>query len=892
MHACLSDELVLAFVEDRLRAPERADLEAHLSGCDECCALVASLAKTWFVEKEPARYAAGRRVGPYTIVAFAGRGGMGEVYRARDPRLGRDVAIKVLPARFAGDSERLARVQVEARATGKIAHPHAVTVFDVGTHDGVPYLVTEWLTGMTLGERLARGKLAMPEVCRLGAQLARALGAAHDNGVIHRDLKPDNVFLCEGGSCKVLDFGVARLVASFEEFQPGLATEPGVLVGTVGYMSPEQIRSEEVDARTDLFALGAVLYEMATGRKPFGAGSPVERMTATLRDEPPPCEGELGAIVARCLAKSPANRYQSAHDLAFQLEALAKAPALARPEPPRSRRSLAALAAVALAGMALAFFVGRHTVAHESTERPTYRPLTFARGNVLSARYSHDGHTVVYSASWDGGPAQLYTMRTELPGAKPLGLNADVRGISAQGELAMLLNPQFFEMGTPSGTLARLRLGGGAPREVLERVFEADWSPNGAELAAVSKTETRYRIEYPIGNVRYEGEAWPSHLRVSPRGDKLAFLFHRDPKDDMGAVALLEGNGPMRELSGGWGSIRGLAWAPGGKEIWFTAARTGADYGLYAIDEAGGEPRLVDRMAGSILLHDISADGKALVDHREHRTALYVGNAQGEQDLTSTSGAYLTGLSADGRSMVYSDEDASEGPDYGAYLRTTDGAPPVRLGNGMPFALSPDGRWVIVALHGMPMTLSLVPTGPGGARKLSLGPVATVFEVRFFPDGRRILFRGIEGTGHLPRVWIHDLDEAGPRPLTPEGVAPLPAISPKGDRFAGVGPDGVLRLYGVQGESLGEVPGHFADHLAAGFTEDGTGIYLRTRSLPVRIRRVALPSGTVTEHMSLPPGGLRPGLSSIMTLFLSADGRSYAYCTSETLSRLYIVEGL
>ncbi|WP_394833012.1 protein kinase [Pendulispora rubella] len=892
MHACLSDELVLAFVEDRLRAPERADLEAHLSGCDECCALVASLAKTWFVEKEPSRYAAGQRVGPYTIVAFAGRGGMGEVYRARDPRLGRDVAIKVLPARFADDEERLARAHVEARATGKIAHPHAVTVFDVGMHDGVPYLVTEWLSGMTLGERLTRGKLAPSEVCRLGAQLARALGAAHDNGVIHRDLKPDNVFLCDGGGCKVLDFGVARLVASFEEFLPGLATEPGMLVGTVGYMSPEQIRGEEVDARTDLFALGAVLYEMATGQKPFGNGTAVERMTATLRDDPPPCEGDLGPIVARCLAKSPAARYQSAHDLAFQLEALAKAPAAARPPAPRSRRAMVVLGAASLVAALLAFSMGRRAVTHEPTARPTYRPLTFGRGQVLSARYSADGHTIVYSASWDGGPAQLYTTRTELPGSKPLGMNADVRGISAQGELALLLDPQFYEMGTPSGTLARMRLGGGAPREVLEHAFEADWHPNGGELAAVSKTETRYRIEYPLGTVRYEGESWPSHLRVSPRGDKLAFLFHRDPKDDMGAVAILEGNGPIRELSGGWGSIRGLAWAPGGNEIWFSAARTGGDYGLYAIGEGGGEPRLVDRVAGSILLHDISADGKVLVDHREYRTALYVGNGQGERDFTSSAGAYLTGFSADGRTVVYADEDASEGPDYGAYLRTTDGAPPIRLGNGSPFALSPDGRWVILRLQGPPVTLSLVPTGPGGPRKLSLGPVTTVFEVRFFPDGRRILFRGIEGTGHLPRVWIHDLDEAGPRPLTPEGVAPLPTISPKGDRFAGLGPDGVLRLYGLQGESLGEVPGHFADHLAVGFSENGEGIYLRTRSLPVRIRHVALPSGTVTEHMTLPLGGLRPGLASIMTLYLSADGRSYAYCTSETLSRLYIVEGL
>ncbi|HWL84444.1 MAG TPA: serine/threonine-protein kinase, partial [Polyangiaceae bacterium] len=328
-------------MENRLGMTERATLVTHLGDCEACGELVASATKTWFRAQGAGRrerradFAPAQQVGPYTIVTLAGRGGMGEVYRAHDSRIGRDVAIKTLPARFSDDSERLSRFRTEVRATGKITHPHTVTVFEVGTHEGIPYFVTEWLTGTTLQERLARGPLPVAQVCRMGAQLARALAAAHDKGVIHRDLKPDNIFVCADGSTKILDFGVARLVAAFEDaslgtlsggvrggVEGGSATEPGMLVGTVGYMSPEQIRGEEIDARADIFSLGAVLYEMATGRKPFEGKGAVELLSATLHDEPAALDGELGAIIARCLAKAPSDRFQSAHDLAFHLDAL------------------------------------------------------------------------------------------------------------------------------------------------------------------------------------------------------------------------------------------------------------------------------------------------------------------------------------------------------------------------------------------------------------------------------------------------------------------------------------------------------------------------------------------------------------------------------------------
>lgn len=911
MQPCPTEETIQAFAEGRLRPAQRAAVEAHAARCEPCGSLLAAVTTAWFAEgklraEEPRRaaFVEGQRVGPYTILARAGSGSMGDVYRARDERLGRDVALKTLPERFASDPDRLARFRQEARAAGALSHPNVLTVFDVGAHEGTPYLVTEWLEGATLHARLAEGPLPEALALRIGRELARGLAAAHDKGIVHRDLKPANIFLCEGGACKILDFGLAKLAEALDGAE---ATQPGVIIGTAGYMAPEQVRGRAADHRADVFALGAVLHEVVTGRPPFGGGTAVDRMSATLRDEPPRVHGALGAVITRCLAKDPGARFQSAHDLAFFLESMAiqtgsgsGAPrGLAPPEPRvrrRPRRAAAAIgaaAAIAAAAAGGSFLArGGSRAAGASPGHATYRPLTFRRGQVLSARFSEGGHGVLYGATWEGGPPELFAARAEGPGARSLGVSADVLSVSSRGELALLLEPRPFDPDHKAGTLARMPIGGGAPRAVLEEVQEADWGPGGAELAVVRRVGGRHRLEYPAGTVRHETEGWISYARVSPRGDRIAFLSHPNPKDDRGSVVVIGAGPEPRELSGEWASAAGLAWDPGGERIWFTASKADAANALFSVD-LDGRVRLEDRAPGRLLLHDVAEGGRALVDHQSIRMGLVSGEKGGdaERELTWSDNSFLTDISPDGRRVIFAETGESEGPSYGAYLRATDGAPPVRLGDGQPLAISPDGEWVLTMRYGPPLDLSLLPTAAGPARPLAIAPVAVVLAARWFPDGKRLLLRAGEA-GRVARLWTYEIGAAAPVPVTPEGVAPVVAISPDGARMAGVDEGGALRVLSDRGDDLGAVPGRFRDQLAVAWDRGGDAVYVRTRALPVRVSRVELATGAAAPHLTLPPRTDRPGLVSLLTMAMSADGQSYAYCYYEVLSRLYLVEGL
>ncbi|HVF61262.1 MAG TPA: protein kinase [Thermoanaerobaculia bacterium] len=369
--------------------------------------------------------AAGSRLGPYEILSPLGAGGMGEVYRARDPRLGRDVAVKVLPAAVGADPERLRRFEQEARAASALNHPNVLTVFDTGAQDGTAYLVTEVLDGETLRDRLAGGALPVRRAVEITLQVARGLAAAHDRGIVHRDLKPENLFLTRDGRVKILDFGLAKLqgghgsaseLAAAATALPG--TEPGVVMGTVGYMAPEQVRGRSADHRADVFALGAILYELLTGRRAFQAESAVETMSAILKEEPPELERlheelapGLARIVRHCLEKAPEQRFQSAGDLAFDLEALASGEAALPsrsgvPRLRRARRRAPALAVAATAALLLAAggtwwaLRQRGAAAEVSSTRLAVLPFTIRGGPGLA--YLREGLVDLLSSKLDG----------------------------------------------------------------------------------------------------------------------------------------------------------------------------------------------------------------------------------------------------------------------------------------------------------------------------------------------------------------------------------------------------------------------------------------------------------------------------------------------------------
>jgi serine/threonine protein kinase len=370
----------------------------------------------------------GSKLGPYEILAPLGAGGMGEVYRARDVRLNRDVAIKVLPAAFVRDAERLRRFQQEAQAVAALNHPNILAVHDFGEHDGSPYLVTELLEGETLREKLRPGALPVRKATEYGAQVARGLAAAHEKGIVHRDLKPENVFVTRDGRVKILDFGLAKLIQPEGAVLHDAATlasrtEPGVVMGTVGYMSPEQVKGETADHRSDLFSFGAILYEMLSGKRAFHGDTAVETMSAILKQDPPELTETnrtvppaLERVVRHCMEKNPEERFQSARDVAFNLETLSEisssSGAVRAVKVPRHRFGVFPV----LTGLLLvAVIAGLWLWPRSQPAVPVFHRLTYQSGTVNSARFSPDGHTVVYSASWQGRPSQIYSTRAEFP---------------------------------------------------------------------------------------------------------------------------------------------------------------------------------------------------------------------------------------------------------------------------------------------------------------------------------------------------------------------------------------------------------------------------------------------------------------------------------------------
>jgi len=446
----------------------------------------------------------GTKLGPYELSASIGAGGMGEVYRAHDARLGRDVAVKILPASFADDPERLRRFEQEARAAAALNHPNLLAVYDVGTQDGRPYIVSELLEGETLRQRLQSGPMPVRKVTEVGAQIARGLAAAHEKGIIHRDLKPDNIFIIRDGRVKILDFGLAKLYlrdsTGLEVTSgPTLAskTTPGMVMGTIGYMSPEQVRGQELDHRTDIFSFGTIFYEMITGKRAFEGKTSADTMSAILKEDvselsdsnrnvPP----TLDRIARHCLEKNPEERFHSASDIAFALEGLSGATsgsAAVAAMPAAARRGLLypAIAVVALIAFAMGLLVrGMFAPA----PLPRFHQITFRRGNINTARFAPDGQTVVYQAAWEGNAGDVYSGRTDSPGERVLGMpDTFVLAISSSGEMAIRTNNDRVAGFAWRGTLERVPLAGGAPRPLLDDVGDASWGPTGRDIAV-----TRY----------------------------------------------------------------------------------------------------------------------------------------------------------------------------------------------------------------------------------------------------------------------------------------------------------------------------------------------------------------------------------------------------------------
>jgi len=903
----------------------------------------------------------GTRLGAYEIISPLGAGGMGEVYRARDTKLQRDVALKILPETMARDAQRMARFEREAQVLASLNHPNIAAIYGLEESNGVRALVMELVEGETLGERLRRAQpltrpasrdtlspqagrgeksndltpspsgrgwpagpgegspLATDEALPIARQIAEALEYAHERGVIHRDLKPANVKITPEGTVKVLDFGLAKVLEAQDSTATlatadsptlsGMATQAGMILGTAAYMSPEQAKGQRVDRRADIWAFGCVLYEMLTGRKPFEGETLSDVLAAVIRAEPewtaipettPP---SIQRLIRRCLQKDQRQRLQAIGDARITIEEElsgtgvppvevygqdAHATTGGRKSPLRAMPWAVAVAAI-IAAAALVLL--RHS---PPAPPPRYQQVTFQRGPVSAARFAPDGKTIVYAAAWDGHPFELYTASLGLPGWRSLDLpGANLLAMSSTGEMAVCLNgtPQGFLF--IRGTLARLPLAGGGPREVLGNVEWADWSPDGSNLAVVHVVQGEDRLEYPIGKVLYETNGWISHIRISPKGDRIAFFDHPSRLDDRGSVDVVDLQGKKTVLSTGWESEEGLAWSSSGKEVWFTTAKAGNDRQLYAVS-LNGRQRVVARAPGGMTLQDIFPDGRVLLT-RDNNRASIMARAPGatkERDLSWLDHSIPLDLSADGKTLLFSEGSEGAGPLYAACIRKTDGSsPPVPLGNGNPYSLSPDGKWALSVILSSPEKLVMLPTGTGSEKVLPAGPISHYAWARWFPGGKRILVTG-RAPGHADRCYVQDVNGGEPKPITPEGAGRWSVVSPDGEEVLASDVQDKFWLYPVAGGKPEPVAGLEAKDLPIQWSADGRSVFVEQHGvLSAKVYRFDLSTGKRQLWKELSPPD-HAGLIGVFAVRVTPSGNAYAYVYTTVLYNLYLAEGL
>ena len=893
--ACLGEDELLELARGTLASAP--DAETHLATCATCSSLLAEV-----VRITPARTwdeLAGQTLGPYRIDAQIGTGGMGAVYRAWDPRLGRAIAIKVLHEQSADHAERLA---TEARAAAAIEHHAIVRIYDVGCADGIHYVAMELVEGESLRSVLASGALAGARARELIAALADGLVAAHARGVIHRDLKPENLVLVarEGAEqLRILDFGLAQLADATETSAPGSA------VGTAGYMAPEQARGLPADARADVFATGAVAYELLTGRRAFPGATNADRLTATLR-EVPPCEGlgELGPVVARCLAKEPRDRFQTAADLAWAVRSAVPAATLAATSPASappastgardgrtriSRRAMLLGSAAALGAGGLGFVLGRRRPpAAESAEAFGARRLTHRTGRVYTARFTPDGSRVVFGAAWDDEPIGVRVIDLASGETTPLDLpSADVLAVSAHGQLAISLAHRFVEHQSMGGQLALISLAGGVPRPLAEGVQDADFAPDGmipgvvpvigdaakfpgGSLAVVRATPRGFRIELPLGTPLVEEPGWITHVRVSPAGGHVAYLHHPQTNDDGGELKLCDvATRATRVLSDDWTSLAGLVWDPAGDRLWFTGSREDLSNVLYHSTLDGTVVRTGAPTAGRLRLHDVSADRRALVTDDTWRLR----SMAGDRDRSMSAISYVSDLSADGAYVLIGElGDVVAG--NGAYLVPYGAGRTLRLGPGFPIAVSPSGQRV--AANVREATRLVVYSTSSGEAPVIKAP-GFVTRARWL-DERSLI------AAWKDRLWRLSLDHD---PVALTGTGGAFALDPARRRCAYLDNTATLHLLDLATGTTRPLAANLTRVEVCGWLAEPDAVVVRSTTTPIVVDRIDPVTGARTRHAEIQPPPM--GLKAVDSFVLHADGKRYAYSYGHELSQLLLM---
>ena len=719
---------------------------------------------------------AGTRLGPYEVIAPLGAGGMGEVYRAKDPRLGREVAIKVLPEKLSQDVERLSRFEQEARSASGLNHPNIVTIHDIGWAESASYISMELVDGKTLRELLVSGPLPVRKILPIAAQIADGLAKAHGAGIVHRDLKPENVMVSKDGFVKILDFGLAKLVAPPPQEGSHMptaapATEPGLVLGTIGYMSPEQAAGQSVDFRADQFSLGSILYEMATGKRAFQKTTTVETLTAILREEPEPvaalspeAPAPLSWIIMRCLAKEPEDRYASTRDLARELatvrdhlseigrsgeKALGGLTRL-----PRTRRWLSPFSIGLVVGLAVAagLFLARHP---QRAEPPAIRYLTYS-GHDRAPAVSPDGRTIAFASDRDGR-SRIW-----------------LKQLAGGGEAALTLGPDDLPRFSPDGSMLlfarrepahpsiyRAGIVGGEARKLIEDAAEGDWSPDGKQIVVL-----RWKSD---------GGLTDSSLAIAPADGGEPTEIVRIPRHQ----------------------LTHPRWSPDGKAIVTTEIGVGgAPKFLFLIDVAAKKFRLLSaQSAGLVSAPTWSGSGDLVYSKSESVVA----------NVTSSAGHVMRQNAQSGRSetLFWSPTNSDVLDVLGSGRLVFDGRSQrenlqeFRLAGGKGIApaahwltqgnstdrqpvYSPDGEWVAFSsTRSGNLDLWEVSTKTGGVRRLT-DDEAEDWDPAFMRDGKRLIWSSNRSGAF--EIWSAESDGSGARQVTKDKQdAENPTATPDGN---------------------------------------------------------------------------------------------------------------
>jgi serine/threonine protein kinase len=681
------------------------------------------------------------------VLSELGSGAMGIVYLAQDVRLGRKIALKLLPPQFTNDKDRLRRFQQEARAASALNHPNILTVHEVEQRDGLHYIATEFVDGVTLRQHMKNQQMSLDEVLNVATQVAGALQAAHAAGIAHRDIKPENVMIRSDGYVKVLDFGLAKLTET--ELSPATPeTNPGIVMGTPRYMSPEQARGLDVDLRTDIFSLGTVIYEMVTGRVPFEGETTSDIIAALIKDEPesmsatvPEVPWEFEQVVKKALAKDLGLRYQTIAEFLTDLQQLkdqiklnarerthsdgahlslrdsgnlqTTTPASFRSTDPQAQQATKSptksssswtlpitVGLVLLVAVVVVLSFNRRKA--PSSVKPSEPPrlLTNRDGFISASRFAPNGKGVIYSAGFDGKPVELFITDVNGSESRPFGIqSAALKSVSRSGKIAVLFDFELNWSDGYHGTLAILPPDGGKPEIVADGVDDAAFAPDGNTFAIVRSVMGEQQLEYPAGQVLYKSEGWMSYPRFSPKGDKIAFFEH--PLGDFSGSLVVFDLATQKKLdiSTDWKALKGLAWNPKNNEIWFGGGKVSKKQSVNAVTLLGQLRMNLYEVPGiHARIEDISDDGRMLIAQGSNHTTMMIVEGKSTTKAIDSQFAWSTSadLSADGKTLLYYEGgyELKDPADINTvYLRKLDSSENLKLGPGKALALSPDGNW-------------------------------------------------------------------------------------------------------------------------------------------------------------------------------------------------------